>query len=194
MEPPSFRGGFEAGACVYSQGAGCLSSSGGSSMLELMRLMPRRVRMVSFTLGVQIFFTQVALLMFHAIQLHEPASSSNLTGYLTDYMWYVYREIAPALPMVLIVTIGFVVLAQILARFMVSGPYIRELPTWIRNHPLKTALNVALLLGLIVSLSMFRSSYLGGMLGGLCITGLVFQAIEPWINWVNTWRETDSRN
>ena len=161
-------------------------------MLELMRLMPRRVRMVSFTVGVLTFFTQVTLLIVHAVQSHEPASSSNLTAYLADYMWFVYREITPALPTTLVVTIGFIILTQISARFVVSGPSIHELPTWIRKHPLQTALNAGLLLALVLSLTVFRSSYLGGMLGGLCIGGLVFQAILPWMNWVTTWREADN--
>ena len=163
-------------------------------MLELMRLMPHRVRMVSFTLGVQVFFTQIALLTFHASKLHEPASSPNLTGYFADYMWYIYREVTPALPMVLIVTIGFIILAQILARFLVSGPYIHELPTWIRNHPLRTALNSVLLGGLIFSLLAFRSAYWGGVLAGVCFSGLAYQAVLPWINWVINWRGTDNSN
>ena len=161
-------------------------------MLELMRLMPRRVRMISFTLGVQLFFTQIGIMMYRSIQMHEPESSiPNLTHLLADYMSDIYREITPALPMVIVITIGVVVLAQILARFLVSGPYVHELHKWVRKHPIKSAFNVILIVGLAVSLSVLRNSYLGGLLGGLCVSGFVYQVLQPWINWVYTWGESE---
>lgn len=68
-----------------------------------------------------------------------------------------------------------------------SGPYVHELPKWIRKHPLKMALNIFLTLGLIVSLSVLRDYHLAGMLVGLCISGFVFQFLQPWMNWVYSW-------
>lgn len=152
-------------------------------MLELLRLMPPRVRAISTAFGVLILFVQICVLAIHTIRQYEPESPAALGG----YMLYTYSEMAPALPMVLVVTVGSVVLMQVSAAFVRSGPTILETPKWIRVHPVKAGLIIVPMLGILVSWFVFSL----GIVAGLLLSFLLGQVFGLWMDWVISWGRTE---
>ena len=154
-------------------------------MLELLKLYPIRAIGYSIAFATMFFVVQVVLLIYIVAGRYESTDAS--TRY--DLIWFVYKELPAALPMAAVFAVGLVVAAQIAGRFVVSGPTVGELPTWIRIHPVRTAFNIAvpalLLVGAIFSV---------GSLVWFAVGAMVVRFCEPWADWIASVVERPSRS
>ena len=144
-------------------------------MLELLKLYPIRAIGYSIAFATMFFFVQVVWLVYIAAGRYESTDASTMH----DLIWFVYKELPAALPMAAVFAVGLVVAAQIAGRFLLSGPTVRELPTWIRNHPIRTAFNIAILALLLVG-----AIFSDGTLMGVAIGVMIVRLCEPWADWI----------
>ena len=154
-------------------------------MLELLRLYPIRAIGYSIAIATMFFFSQVLWLVYIVVDRYESTDSSTVG----DLIWIVYKELPTALPMAAVFAIGLMVVVQIASRFLLSGPTVGELPSWIRNHPIRTAFNIA-----IVVLLLIGAIFSHGTLIGIAIGVLIVRFCEPWADWIADLVEGRSRS
>ena len=152
--------------------------------LELLKLYPIRPIGYSIAFATMFFFAQVVWLVYIVAGRYESTDASTRH----DLIWFVYKELPAALPMAAVFAVGLVVAAQIAGRFVVSGPTVGKLPTWIRNHPVRTAFNIAVLALLLVG-----AIFSDGTLMGVAIGVMIVRFCEPWADWIAGIVERPSR-
>ena len=144
-------------------------------MLELLKLYPIRVIGYSIAFGTMFFFAQVVWLVYIVAGRYESTEASTRH----DHIWFVYKELPAALPMAAVFAVGLVVAFQIAGRFMLSGPTVGQLPTWIRNHPVRTAFSIA-----VAALLLVGAIFSHWSLVGVAIGVMIVRFCEPWADWI----------
>ena len=154
-------------------------------MLEVLKMYPIRPVGYSIAYATIYFFAQVVWLVYIAAGRYESTAASTRH----DLIWFVYKELPAALPMAAVFAVGLVVASQIAGRFLRSGPAVRELPAWIRNHPVRTVFNIAFPALLVVG-----AIFSHGPLMGVAIGVMVVLFCEPWADWIARIVERPSRS
>ena len=163
----------------------------GSSMLELLRLLPRRPLAVSLGGWTFFFVWQVLFLTYAVYKRYVPPPEPLPLGHL----WFLYTELPRALPMAAVYAACMVFVAQVMGRFISpKNPDNLTVANWyelLKTDSVKAiqwmGLRVIFLLGMagfFVDRIVPLPSWLG-LLSGVLVGGLVVHLmVTSWLDWV----------